>query len=43
VRGVPLLVGRELMLVVNGAVCWRGALPPAAGLARRPALALLAG
>lgn len=43
-RGVPLLVAANWMLVVNGAVCLAGRLvPPTAGIARRPALALLAG
>ncbi|HPT17635.1 MAG TPA: carotenoid biosynthesis protein [Kiritimatiellia bacterium] len=43
-RGVPLLVAANWMLVVNGAVCLAGRIvPPSAGIARCPALALLAG
>ena len=43
-RGVPLLVAANWMLVVNGAVCLAGRLVPrAAGIAQRPALAVLAG
>ncbi len=43
-RGVPVLVGVNWMIVLNGAVCIAGrGIPPAAGKWRRPAVALLAG
>lgn len=43
-RGVPLLVGVNWMMVLNGAVCAAGrVIPPEADKWRRPAVALLAG